>query len=295
MQRLTLVVAVLVLTALTTAPAAATLNKCAAVKQRCAGKRVVAELKCHERAEKLGLDSTSDPDIQACLQKAQGDFTQCHWGSESKYSGQCLTTNDGAEVHATIYYFMEDVLSDVDPTYPVAVQNACSARKKKCIAKKAAGLLACHTKSTKPPGIDAAKLAACLQKVRDKFDGGATPSRGCFAKLEAKYPGACLTTGDTAALEIKIDDFVQSIVCRLDPGTEPCPDATPTPIPTSACCQVAFGCGNMPPGQPGDCSALGGNIYPGYVCYPLDDPECPIPGACGACGLPPTPTPTPTP
>src|SRR5262245_51054699 len=115
MPRLTPVLTALVLTALTTVRADATLNKCAAAKQRCVGKRVVAELKCHERAENAGLDSTNDPAIQACLQKAHDDFTHCHWGTEGKYFGQCLTTNDGAEVHATIYDFMEDVLSDVDP------------------------------------------------------------------------------------------------------------------------------------------------------------------------------------
>jgi len=91
--------------------------------------------------------------------------------------------------------------------------NPCSSKKKLCVAKKEAALLKCHTTAEK---TGATVDAACLQKAHEKFDGGATPSQGCFAKLEAK--GGCLTTGDTAALEGKVDAFVSDVVQGLDPG-----------------------------------------------------------------------------
>ncbi len=115
-----------------------------------------------------------------------------------------------------------------------ATLNACAAAKKLCVAKKAAALLKCHSKNEKPPaGLIPAKFADCIQKAQAKFDGGANPFKGCFAKLEAKFgPANCLTSGDTAALEQLTDDWVDAVVCALDPAGGTCPPATPTPTPT---------------------------------------------------------------
>jgi hypothetical protein len=132
-----------------------------------------------------------------------------------------------------------------------ATLNACSAAKKMCVAKKAAAILKCHSKNEKPPaGLTPANFATCLQKAKDKFDGGANPAKGCFAKLEAKFPGAgCLTTGDTAALEAKVDAFVDDVVCELDAGSGTCPTPTPTPPPTPTSTPTPAGC--FPNGQNG--------------------------------------------
>jgi hypothetical protein len=52
----------------------------------------------------------------------------------------------------------------------------------------------------------------CVDKVHLKFDGGPTPERGCFEKLE--LPSHCFTEDDTADLrEVELDAFVDS-VCR---------------------------------------------------------------------------------
>src|SRR5215469_3899562 len=94
-----------------------------------------------------------------------------------------------------------------------ATFNACSAAKKLCVAKKTAGLLKCHQVAEKKGlPVSDQSIQACLQKVVAKFDGGATPSKGCFAKLEAKYPGpgGCLTTTDRDALEMTVDGFVDA-------------------------------------------------------------------------------------
>lgn len=126
-----------------------------------------------------------------------------------------------------------------------ATLNACTAAKKLCVAKKTAALLKCHSKNEKPPtGLDPTKFAACIQKAKDKFDGGSNPAKGCFAKLEAKFgPGGCVTAGDTAALETMADTYVDAVVCALDPAGGTCL-ATPTPAPTStpSCAAIGQSC-----------------------------------------------------
>src|SRR5258706_454286 len=109
--------------------------------------------------------------------------------------------------------------------------NKCLAAKNKCASKKMQGLLKCHSKAEK---IGAAVDGTCTQKAKDKFDGGLTPAKGCFAKLEAKTPPPCLTTSDTGALELKVDAFVQDVLCELGYTTQPAPcPPTPTPTPTA--------------------------------------------------------------
>jgi hypothetical protein len=67
-------------------------------------------------------------------------------------------------------------------------------------------------------------------KAKDRFDGSNTPGNGCFAKLEAKFPGACLTTGDTAPVRDQALAYVGDVLCALDSAS--CPTPTPTPTPT---------------------------------------------------------------
>jgi len=101
---------------------------------------------------------------------------------------------------------------------PAHAFNACAAAKNKCVSNKTAGLLKCHQLADKKGlPVSDPSIQACLQKAIAKFDG-ATPTKGCFAKLEAKYPGGCLTTGDSDAAESTIDAFVDTAVSALDPG-----------------------------------------------------------------------------
>jgi hypothetical protein len=129
------------------------------------------------------------------------------------------------------------VLAVAAPSH--ATLSACSAAKKACVAKKVAALLKCHAKNEKPPGVDPVKHAACIQKAKDKFDGGAVPAKGCFAKLEAKYGAECLTSSDAVPLEATVDAFVDDVVCRLDPAGGTCPVATATPTPIATATPVA--------------------------------------------------------
>ena len=91
-------------------------------------------------------------------------------------------------------------------------QNTCDAGKLQCVRKKLNCLIKVHAKAWKkglPP--DAAKLQACM----DKFDGGADPTKGCFAKVEAKSDVACTTTGNGAAIEAQVDQDVQDYLDAL--------------------------------------------------------------------------------
>jgi hypothetical protein len=271
-------------------PSHATQNVCVARKEQCVSKRTAATLKCHERAEKRGVDPVADPATQACLQKAQSSFDGgavpskgCFAKLESKYAGACLTTGDTATVASDVDDYVEGAVTALDPGYPAAVKNACSAAKKKCVSKLAAGRLTCHAKHNKTTVDEVTNLSICLQRARDRFDGHDVPGEGCFGQAEAKFAGTCLTTGDTAALRDQALAFVADVVCALDNATCPTPTATPTPPPSFACCGLPNGsCADIPPAPAGDCALGGGGIFPGYVC---------LPGGCG----PPPPTPTPTP
>ena len=98
----------------------------------------------------------------------------------------CATTGDAGSLEAKVDAFVHDVVTELDPGYPTPVLNKCSAGKKKCVANKVKAILGCYGKDATKP--DSTALAACIQKAQDKFDGGVDPTKGCFAKLEAK-PG----------------------------------------------------------------------------------------------------------
>ncbi len=294
MQRILVVVAGIALVFTVATRSHATLNACSAAKKKCVAKKTAALLKCHVHSETPGM--SPDPAVRdQCLQTAREKFDGgpdpsrgCFAKLEAKFSGSCLTVGDTTPLENKADAFVTDVVTELDPSYPLVVQNECAARKKKCVSKKTVALLKCQAKNEKPPGIPPEILARCLQKAKDKFDGGAVPSKGCFARLEAEFP-FCQTTGDTVSLENKVDAFVNDVVCELDPSDcVPQPTPTPTPVPTStcpgptptanpnhACCVIpAVACYNVPevPGQ--ECGMFGGSLVPGGFC------------ACGDCVVP---------
>src|SRR6185503_3756142 len=115
--------------------------------------------------------------------------------------------------------FVAAVVSAVDPAYPAPIIDRCSAGKKKCVSKLVHGLIKCHAKYE---GHNLPTDPACLAKVMLKFDGGLLPEKGCFERLETRYPGACQTVDDTSALETAATDFAQDVACDLDPYQAVC-------------------------------------------------------------------------
>jgi len=177
-----------------------------------------------------------------------------------------------------------------------ATLNACTSAKEACVAKKTAALLKCHSKNSKPPaGLDPAKFATCKQKAKDKFDGGSNPAKGCFAKLEAKYGvGGCLTSGDVAALETQVDDFVDAVICALDPAAGTCPIVpTPSPSPTpSGCFPNGAACSSAAQCCSSNCASgvcapsCSNGIFDGSEtdidCGGPDCADCPLGGGCAS-------------
>jgi hypothetical protein len=98
-----------------------------------------------------------------------------------------------------------------------AQQSKCLAGKTKCMAKKASGLLKCEQLAETPGKPADPNAGGCVTKVVGKFDGGATPAKGCFEKLENKTPNDCLTSDDTAAAEAAVDSCVAQFVAAIDP------------------------------------------------------------------------------
>jgi hypothetical protein len=100
----------------------------------------------------------------------------------------------------------------------LAQQAKCLAGKTKCAAKKATGLLKCHTLAETPGKPPLPNSSGCVDKVVAKFDGGPDPTKGCFEKLENKPGNDCITQDDTAAAEGVIDSCVAAFVEDIDPA-----------------------------------------------------------------------------
>jgi len=80
----------------------------------------------------------------------------------------------------------------------------CKDAKLKATGKKAFGILKSFGKNIKKP--DAVKLAEGIAKAQSKFTKGFTVAEG---------KGGCLTTGDAAAIEDKVDAFAADVIEEL--------------------------------------------------------------------------------
>ena len=90
---------------------------------------------------------------------------------------------------------------------PVAL---CKEKKLKSTGKEAFDLLKSFGKNIKKP--DGAKLASGISKAESKFTKG-------FDKAESKC--ACLTSGDSGDIQVKVDAFTLDVLCELDPDCSP--------------------------------------------------------------------------
>ncbi|HYC53055.1 MAG TPA: hypothetical protein VEB19_18250, partial [Gemmatimonadaceae bacterium] len=111
---------------------------------------------------------------------------------------------------------------------------------------------------------------------QDKFDGGANPAKGCFAKVEAKQDAAkpetvCPVEVSVATAESRVDHAVETLACTLDDDNCPC-------------------CNGRCPGALEDAAAdaihevasqvVCGNIYDGRT-----DINQPCENTCGTCSF----------
>jgi hypothetical protein len=109
-------------------------------------------------------------------------------------------------------------------TYAYRRGPKCGLKKINCVRRDSAAQLACHYKAQNTGALD----PLCLQKAKNKFDGGGDSSRSCFARFEASNPPcstfACLTCNDTGSLATRIDEFVCEVAGALgqSPGMPHC-------------------------------------------------------------------------
>ncbi len=98
-----------------------------------------------------------------------------------------------------------------------AQQAKCLAGKTGCMAREATGLLKCEALAVTPGKPADPNAGDCITKVHAKFDGGTTPAKGCFEKLESKSPNDCVTLDDTSAAETVVEACVASLVAAIAP------------------------------------------------------------------------------
>lgn len=175
-----------------------------------------------------------------------------------------------------------------------AESEQCVAKKLKCASRFYAALAKCEA-----DGQNAERPAdpLCIARARVKFDGGATPGNGCFAKIEAKYP-ACPTAGDQSAARAALEAQVAALIALIDPP-QPTPTPLATPVPTvtanadtTLCCELPLAggfCTSIAVGAASACTSNGGTVAPpGTLCSAATGtcaaPEDAAPGHCCASG-----------
>jgi hypothetical protein len=184
-------------------------EKCTAGKTKCVMKKTTGLLQCHVKAEATGL--AVDP---SCITKAEDKFDGgavptkgCFEKLEAK--GGCMTQDDTAAVETLVDTFVDDIVTDLDPGYPVPVLNACSSRKKNCVRTFLKKALGCYAKKQK---IGQPVDPACLSGADNKYSQ-------CFGLAEGL--GGCLTVGDEATVKAKVDAYLADVSCAVDPSTCP--------------------------------------------------------------------------
>jgi hypothetical protein len=193
-------------------------NKCVANKGTCVIAKTTGLLRCHRQAEASGV-ALRPP----CVQRVDTMFIRQSDPTKGCFANQerrpnCLTRGDAPALSAKTEAFVSDVVQELDPGFPTAVLNLCSALKKGCASRLARALLHCFVKAEE---FGSPLDPACLQKGLDQFTGGANPSHGCFAKQEGR-PN-CLTTGDSDVIAAKVLAYVDDVACELDPSSPTCP------------------------------------------------------------------------
>jgi hypothetical protein len=181
-------------------------SRCAAAKVRCvmgythvcgvAG--VLGLFKCHQTS--TIKSRFVDP---VCVNRTEDEIIDCFRVAERR--NVCQTTGDVGAIQAKIQAFVVDAVRDVTPGFPFPISNRCAAGKQKSVAEATATKLECFEEAFRRDGI---VDPACFAKPESHFAYR-------WARLEGN--GGCLTEGDNAALEAKLDAFVADIVVALDP------------------------------------------------------------------------------
>jgi hypothetical protein len=252
--------------------------KCAAAKQKAAGKDASSLLACYAKASQTQL-----PVDSGCTMKAEGKFTTAF--AKADAAGGCILTGDAPNVEPVVDAFASNIVT-LTPATMGTTTPKCPGAKQKAAGKTANSLLACYAKATLKQGsVD----LACVFKAQDKFP---------VALDKADRAGGCATTGDFFAIEPVVNAFVAAVV-GMTPATT---TTTSTTVTTTSTSSTSTTTSTLPTGpfccathisltdecemesDVNQCTGAGGSIVPG-VCR--NDGTCGSPTGPGdCCGAP---------
>lgn len=251
MRRLPIIVIGLVAGLTAADPAAAIQSTCLAGKTKCVSKKAFALLKCEWKARTPGRPA--DPNDGGCVDKAIEKFDGgCFEKLEERTPNDCITVDDTQTVEAVVDQCVADLVGVIDPM--VLDQSKCYAGKHKCAAQGLKKLLKCHQKA-QTPGMPAhPNTNGCLDKAREKLDGGAFPAKGCVEKLEDNSRNDCiLPMNNQDEISTAVDACVAAIVGAL--GTSQSTSTSTTSTTTSS----TFGTSTTSTTLPGvECTSANG-------------------------------------
>jgi hypothetical protein len=199
-------------------PASAQQAKCIAGKTKCMSKKGTGLLKCEATAETPG--KLADPNAGGCVTKVVGKFDGgaepakgCFEKLENKSGNDCITFDDTASAEDAVDSCVASLVAAIDP--PPITQTKCGVGKKKCVSKLFASLLKCNQVAQTPGKPTDPNATGCVDKAKTKYTGGLEPSKGCFAKLEAKDPNDCQFPGDSGALQTLVESCADTLAALV--------------------------------------------------------------------------------
>lgn len=209
--------------------------KCLAGKTKCAAKKAAGLIKCEALAETPGKPPFAN--YAGCQDKVMAKFDGgvdpskgCFEKLEGKNPNDCLTFDDTGSAESAIDSCVAAFVQAIDPA-PIS-QSKCGVGKKKCVSKLLASLLKCRQASESPGKSTDPNFGGCVDKAVAKYTGGIDPTKGCFAKLEAKVPNDCLPpTGNSATLQTlaeNCDDNIRAVLTNTSTTTSTTLQSTTT-------------------------------------------------------------------
>jgi hypothetical protein len=163
-------------------------------------KMVAVAAKVNDKLDCYVAAAKGEPVNGGCLANAEGHFSDRISSAESR--GDCITLGD-EQREAGVDAFVDDVQTDLLPT---SGSSVCAELKLQAASDNAANQLRCYSEAYRH-GLPL--NPECLAK-----------QEGVFSKAfnDAEKKVDCLTTGDAAAIEVKIDAYLADVIAALTLG-----------------------------------------------------------------------------
>ncbi len=175
-------------------------SKCSSAKEKAAGKKAACKLGVYSKAASKGT-TVDGGKLAACTTKYSAAF------SKAESRGDCIApSGDAGAIESKVDAFVTDVNNTITTGGPSP--SKCQASKIKAAGKKAGCILSVEAKGTsKGVAPDAGKIQTC----KTKFSAAST---------KADSGSDCgAASGDTAAIETKVDMFTDDASGELTTAT----------------------------------------------------------------------------